>query len=67
MFGLAQDQHAWVARRQTPHPGHTYGAPLEFDPQRVASVPRTFIDCNRPATKGAAATVDVAVRLLSKP
>ena len=24
-------------------------------------IPRTFIDCNRPATKGAAATVDVAV------
>lgn len=48
VFGLAAEDHAWVQRRQTPHPGHTYQAPLEFDPQRVASVPRTFIDCIQP-------------------
>lgn len=48
VFGLAGDDHAWVARRQVPHPGHTYTAPLSFDPARVAAVPRTFIDCTQP-------------------
>ncbi|MEJ5992515.1 alpha/beta hydrolase [Ramlibacter sp. PS3R-8] len=48
VFGLAADDHAWVKRRQTPHPGHTYQAPLQFDPQRVANVPRTFVDCTQP-------------------
>ena len=49
VFGLAADDHAWVARRQTRHPGHTYQAPLAFDPRRVAAVPRTYVDCVRPA------------------
>lgn len=49
VYGLQGEQHAWVKRRQTPHPGHTYAAPLEFDVQRVAGVPRTFIDCVQPA------------------
>ena len=48
VFGLAAEDHAWVRRRQTPHPGHTYQAPLQFDAQRVAAVPRTFIDCVKP-------------------
>lgn len=48
VFGLAGEDHAWVQRRQTPHPGHTYQAPLQFDPKRVAAVPRTFIDCVQP-------------------
>jgi len=48
VFGLAAEDHAWVQRRQTAHPGHTYQAPLAFDPHRVASVPRTFIDCVKP-------------------
>ena len=48
VFGLEAEDHAWVKRRQTPHPGHTYQAPLAFDPQRVAQVPRTFIDCVKP-------------------
>ena len=48
VFGLASADHAWVQRRQTPHPGHTYQAPLQFDPQRVAAVPRTFVDCVNP-------------------
>ena len=48
VFGLAADDHAWVQRRQTPHPGHTYQAALQFDPIRVAAVPRTFIDCVQP-------------------
>ncbi len=49
VFGLAGDDLEWVKRRQTPHPGHTYQAPLDFDPRRVAQVPRTFIDCIQPA------------------
>jgi pimeloyl-ACP methyl ester carboxylesterase len=48
VFGLDAQDHAWVQRRQTPHPGHTYQAPLQFDPARVASVPRTFVDCVMP-------------------
>lgn len=55
VFGLAADDHAWVQRRQTPHPGHTYQAPLQFDAARVAQVPRTFIDCTQPAL----GTIDV--------
>lgn len=48
VFGLSEADHAWVQRRQTPHPGGTYEAPLSFDPQRVARVPRTFVNCVRP-------------------
>jgi pimeloyl-ACP methyl ester carboxylesterase len=48
VFGLAGADHEWVKRRQTPHPGHPYEEPLAFDPQRVAGVPRTFVDCIRP-------------------
>lgn len=55
VFGLEGEAYAWVKRRQTPHPGHTYQAPLQFDPQRVAGVARTFIDCTRPAL----GTIDV--------
>jgi pimeloyl-ACP methyl ester carboxylesterase len=49
IFGLAEADHEWVKRRQTPHPGHTYSAPLAFDVQRVAAVPRTFVNCTQPA------------------
>ncbi len=56
VFGLAGEDHAWVARRQVPHPGHTYTAPLAFDPARVAAVPRTFIDCTQPALATIAAS-----------
>jgi pimeloyl-ACP methyl ester carboxylesterase len=48
LFGLEGEDHEWVRRRQTPHPGHTYQAPLDFDPVRVAAVPRTFVNCTRP-------------------
>ncbi len=48
IFGLAADDHAWVKRRQTPHPAEPYTHALNFDVQRVASVPRTFIDCTSP-------------------
>ena len=49
VFGLHDADHAWVLRRQTPHPGHTYQMPLNFDVQRVAATPRTFISCTAPA------------------
>ena len=55
VFGLAAQDHAWVQRRQTPHPGHTYEAPLQFDVQRVGSVARTFVNCTQPPL----ATIDV--------
>ena len=49
VFGLHDADHAWVKRRQTPHPGNTYQAPLDFDVQRVAAIPRTFVNCTQPA------------------
>ena len=56
VFGLRGEDHAWVQRRQTPHPGHTYQAPLAFDPARVASVARTFVDCVQSALATIAAS-----------
>jgi pimeloyl-ACP methyl ester carboxylesterase len=49
VFGLKDADHAWVKRRQTPHPGNTYQAPLDFDVARVAAIPRTFVNCTQPA------------------
>ena len=49
VFGLEGAERDWVMRRQTPHPGHTYQAVLQFDPQRVAQVPRSFVNCVSPA------------------
>jgi len=49
VFGLKDADREWVQRRQTPHPGNTYQAPLDFDVQRVAAVPRTFVNCTQPA------------------
>jgi pimeloyl-ACP methyl ester carboxylesterase len=49
VFGLSGSDHAWVSRRQTPHPAQPYTQTLQFDPERVASVPRTFIECTEPA------------------
>lgn len=54
VFGLSADHYEWVKRRQTPHPGHTYQAALDFDPRRVAAIPRTFVSCTAPAL----ATID---------
>lgn len=54
IFGLEGEDHAWVARRQTPQPGGVYDTPLAFDPARVARWPRTFVDCHEPAL----ATID---------
>ncbi len=58
VFGLAGADREWVARRQTLHPGAVYDAPLHFDARRVATLPRTFIDCTAPAL----ATIDVSRR-----
>jgi pimeloyl-ACP methyl ester carboxylesterase len=54
VYGLAGADHEWAKRRQTPHPGHTYAAVLDFDVKRVAAVPRTFVSCIQPAL----ATID---------
>src|SRR5437870_6710256 len=35
VYGLHDADREWVKRRQTPHPGNTYQAPLDFDVQRV--------------------------------
>ena len=63
VFGLDGPAHDWVRRRQTLHPGHTYEAPLDFDPGRVARVPRTFINCTQPPL----ATIDVIRTRVSDP
>ena len=49
VFGLIDADHAWVKRRQTPHPGNTYQAPLSFEVKRVAAIARTFVNCTQPA------------------
>lgn len=54
VYGLEGADREWAMRRQTPHPGHTYAAPLDFDVKRVAEVPRTFVSCIQPAL----ATID---------
>ena len=56
VFGLDAEEHAWVQRRQTPHPGKPYTHVLNFDAQRVASVPRTFVNCTQPPL----ATIDIS-------
>jgi pimeloyl-ACP methyl ester carboxylesterase len=48
-FGLEGEDHAWLLRRQVPHPFGMYREPLPFDGARWAGVPRTFIDCTQPA------------------
>ena len=49
VFGLQGEDCEWLQRRLTPHPGNTYQAPLQFDMQRVAAVPRTYVSCIEPA------------------
>lgn len=49
IFGLAGADRDWVNRRQTPQPFRLYQQPLDFDGERVAAAPRTFIDCTSPA------------------
>jgi pimeloyl-ACP methyl ester carboxylesterase len=54
VYGLTGADAAWVARRQTPHPGAPYDTPLAFDADRIAALPRTFISCTAPSL----ATID---------
>lgn len=56
VYGLHGADHDWVQRRQTPHPGNTYQAPLNFDVRRVAAVARTYVSCTQPAL----ATIDAS-------
>ena len=49
VFGLTGADRDWVNRRQTPQPLAVYQDTLAFEAARVASVPRTFIDCTSPA------------------
>jgi len=49
LYGLRGADCDWVNRRQTPHPFGQYQEPLTFDAERLARVPRTFIDCTSPA------------------
>jgi len=49
VFGLQGEDREWAKRRQTPHPGNTYQAPLDFDIKRVAAIARTFVNCTQPA------------------
>ena len=55
LFGLNQEDAAWVNRRQTPQPLGVYQDPLHFDAARLAALPRSFIDCTAPALP----TIDV--------
>jgi pimeloyl-ACP methyl ester carboxylesterase len=63
VYGLSGEDHAWVARRQTPQPGRAYVAPLQFGAARVAAVPRTFVDCTAPPL----ATIDVSRQRVRDP
>ena len=48
-FGLTGADADWVERRQTPQPGGVYDDSLDFDADRWAALPRTFVDCTMPA------------------
>ncbi len=63
VYGLDAQDCEWLRRRLTLHPGHTYQATLDFDPRRVAAIPRTFVNCTQPAL----ATIDaIRSRLADK-
>ncbi len=62
-FGLTGALADWVNRRQTPHPGHTYTQALDFEPTRVAAVPRTFINCTSPRLP----TIDTSRQRIADP
>ncbi|MDP3086179.1 MAG: alpha/beta hydrolase [Rubrivivax sp.] len=48
-FGLATADRDWLLRRQCAQPFGAYLESLDYDAERMASVPRCFIDCNAPA------------------
>lgn len=49
VFGLAGADRDWLLRRQVPHPFGPYHDRLHFNAERLAAVPRWFIDCTAPA------------------
>jgi len=49
VFGLQAEDAEWVSRHLTPQPGGCYDEPLHFDADRIAALPRSFIDCTDPA------------------
>ena len=55
VFGLEGGDYEWVKRRMTPQPLGLYQETLHFDAVRVATLPRTFIDCTDPALAAMAA------------
>jgi pimeloyl-ACP methyl ester carboxylesterase len=55
VFGLEGRDYEWVKRRMTPQPLGLYQEALHFDAVRVATLPRTFIDCTDPPLAGIAA------------
>ena len=48
-FGLSGNDRDWLLRRQVLHPFGAYRQALHFDGDRLARLPRTFIDCTAPA------------------
>jgi pimeloyl-ACP methyl ester carboxylesterase len=56
LFGLTGADADWVNRRQTPQPLGVYLDGQSFDEARLATLPRTFINCNSPAL----ATIEVS-------
>lgn len=47
-FGITGVDRDWLLRRQVPHPFGAYRQSLPFDGDRLARLPRTFIDCDDP-------------------
>jgi pimeloyl-ACP methyl ester carboxylesterase len=48
-FGLSGPDREWLLRRQGPHPFGAYFEPLHLSAERLAALPRAFIDCVAPA------------------
>lgn len=48
-FGLADADRDWLLRRQGPQPFSAYQEPLHFSAERLAAIPRAFIDGTSPA------------------
>jgi pimeloyl-ACP methyl ester carboxylesterase len=48
-FGLSGADRDWLLRHQGPHPFNAYREPLHFSAERLAAVPRAFMDCVDPA------------------
>ena len=49
VFGLVGADRDWVNRRQTPQPFGVYFDKLAIDDAAMATVPKTYIDCTKPA------------------